>query len=118
KQSWLSNDIYKQKLDAEAQATATNKVNARERNQQKRIGEGLENGSLTAGEAAKLENKEKKLNGEVRDMREDNGGKLTPAERAKLNRQQNRLSRDIYKQKHNAQGQEQANNNVKGKEGS
>ncbi|HKV94381.1 MAG TPA: hypothetical protein VJW20_17675 [Candidatus Angelobacter sp.] len=87
-------------------------IQDRKDNQQKRIGEGLENGSLTAGEAGKLENKEKNLNGEERDMREDNGGKLSAADKAKLTRQQNRLSNNIYNQKHDAQTQPKINNEV------
>lgn len=87
-------------------------IEQRKDNQQERIGNGVENGSLTAGEAAKLENKEKNLNTEERDMREDNGGKLSAADKAKLNRQQNRLSTDIYKQKHDAQVQPKTSNEV------
>jgi hypothetical protein len=34
---------------------AQNEINERQRNQQKRIGEGVENGSLTPGETARLE---------------------------------------------------------------
>jgi hypothetical protein len=101
-QNQLSRDIYRQKHDAQVQPKTGNEVNQRDRNQQKRIGEGLENGSLTAGEAAKLEHKESKLNAEQRDMREDNGGRLTASEKAKVNRQQNRLSKQIYNKKHNA----------------
>jgi hypothetical protein len=101
-QNQLSKDIYKQKHDAQIQPKTRNEVNQRDRNQQKRIGEGLENGSLTAGEATKLEKKESKLNAEQRDMREDNGGRLTASEKAKVNRQQNRVSKQIYNTKHNA----------------
>jgi hypothetical protein len=78
-------------------------INQRKDNQQQRIGEGVENGSLTAGEAARLERKETKLNVEEKRMKAD--GKLTPAERARLQRQQNGLSRQIYNQKHDAQSQ-------------
>ena len=76
-------------------------IQDRKDNQQKRIGEGLENGSLTAGEAGKLENKEKKLNKEERNDRAANGGKLTQGEKTKINRQQNRVSKQIYNKKHN-----------------
>src|SRR5437870_13081428 len=80
-------------------------IQERKENQQDRIGEGVENGSLTAGEAGRLERQESRLNQEGRRMRATNGGKLTAADRAKLNRQQNRLSKEIYQQKHNAQKQ-------------
>ncbi len=87
-------------------------IQERKNNQQERIGNGVENGSLTAGEAAKLEKKESNLNKEERDMREDDNGKLTSADKAKLNRQQNRLSKDIYQQKHDAQVQPKTSNEV------
>jgi hypothetical protein len=104
-QNNLSKGIYQQKHDAQTQPKPANQVNARDRAQQKRIGEGMENGSLTAGEASKLEKKETKLNAEQRDMREDNGGKLTPAEKAKVNGQQNKVSKQIYRAKHNGRHQ-------------
>jgi len=104
-QNKLSNEIYNQKHDAQVQPKATNEVNARDREQQKRIGEGLKSGSLTAGEAANLEKKETKLNAEQRNLRAGNGGTLTPGEKAKVNRQQNHLSKQIYKDKHNGRHQ-------------
>jgi hypothetical protein len=76
-------------------------INARERRQQQRIGEGIENGSLTPKEAARLEREE----AEVRRMEarlRDNG--LSPKERARLERELNESSRMIYRQKHDAQG--------------
>ena len=76
-------------------------VNQRRENQQDRIAQGINSGSLTAGEAARLESKEARLNHEIRDDREDHNGHLTKAERAQVNRQQNRLSKQIYHAKHN-----------------
>ena len=78
-------------------------INQRKENQQQRIGEGVENGSLTAGEAAKLEHKEAKLNAETKELRSD--GSLSAEDRAKLQHQQNKLSNQIYDQKHDAQSQ-------------
>ena len=75
-------------------------VNQRQENQQKRIGEGVENGSLSATEAARLERQEARLHKEVKTERQANGGTLTPAEKAQVTRQQNRESRRIYRQKH------------------
>jgi hypothetical protein len=100
-QNRLSNNIYNQKHDAQTQPKTNNEVNARDRNQQKRIGEGLENGKLTAGEASNLEKKETKLNKEERNDRAANGGKLTQGEKGRINRQQNRVSKQIYNKKHN-----------------
>src|SRR5207245_1576552 len=76
-------------------------IQERKENQQDRIGEGVENGSLTPAEAGRLEKKDAAINHEVNNMREHNGGKLTPAEKAKVNRQENRVSHQIYRDKHN-----------------
>ena len=84
---------------------ADNEVNERQRNQQKRIGEGVENGSLTAGETARLEKQEAAIHHEVKTERKANGGKLTPQERRQVNRQQNRESARIYRDKHNGRTQ-------------
>ena len=82
-----------------------NTINERQRNQQKRIGEGVENGSLTAGEAARLEKQEAAIHHEVKTERKANGGTLTAQERRQVTRQQNRESKRIYKQKHDGQHQ-------------
>lgn len=105
-QNNLSKDIYKQKHDAQTQNTnPKSEVGQRDRNQQKRIGEGIENGSLTPREAGRLEGQEARLNKEQRNMRAANGGTLTPTEKAKINKQQNKESKRIYRQKHDAQTQ-------------
>jgi hypothetical protein len=90
---------------ASATARADGRIHKRKERQQDRIAQGVQGGQLTAGETARLERKEARLNHEIRDMREDNGGKLTAQERRKVNRQQNRLSRQIYRQKHDRQTQ-------------
>ena len=79
-------------------------IQQRKENQQKRIGNGVENGSLTPKETVHLEKKEGKLNREIRHDRVQNGGSLTNKEKGQVNRQQNRLSRQIYKDKHNGPG--------------
>ena len=86
-------------------ALADNEVNERQRNQQKRIGEGVENGSLTPGETARLEKQEAAIHHEVKTERKANGGTLTPRERRQVNRQQNRESARIYRAKHNGKTQ-------------
>ena len=60
---------------------------------------------MTAGEASQLENKEAKINREVRNDRAANGGKLTSQEKAQVNRQQNKMSRQIYRDKRNGRHQ-------------
>ena len=83
---------------------AQNEINERQRNQQKRIGEGVENGTLSPGETARLEKQEAAIHHEVKTERQANGGTLTPQERRQVNRQQNRESRRIYKAKHDGPG--------------
>lgn len=77
-------------------------VNQRKNYQQQRIGNGVENGSLTAGETHSLEKQETHLNGEEHHMRAEDNGQLTAADRARLQRQENHLSNNIYRDKHNA----------------
>jgi hypothetical protein len=96
---------------AVANATTTTKhrhhrhsINHRERNQQKRIGQGLQSGQLTPKEAAKLENKENRIENREARMRAS-GGKFTPGERNAIQHQLNNESKDIYRQKHDAQQQ-------------
>jgi hypothetical protein len=57
---------------------------------------------LTAGETAKLETQESKINKEVRTDRQVNGGNLTNKQKTQVNRQLNRESARIYNKKHNA----------------
>jgi hypothetical protein len=87
-------------------------IEQRKDNQQQRIGNGVENGSLTAAEATRLETREKNLNTEERAMRAADNGKLTAADKAKLTRQQNRLSNAIYRDKHNGINQPPVNSEV------
>ena len=90
-----------------AQDDQEGKIQQRKENQQKRIGNGVKNGSLTAGETGKLEHRESNLNKEVRSDRKANGGNLTNNEKKQVNRQQNRLSKQIYNDKHNTAKQSQ-----------
>jgi hypothetical protein len=77
-----------------------NQVNRREARQQNRIANGINNGSLNAKQASRLEKREASVqNREQKDMAAHNGH-LTKAEQKGINRQQNRISRSIYKDKH------------------
>ena len=76
------------------------RIQQREENQQQRIGEGVESGTLSPKETAHLENQQANLNREIRHDRNQNGGNLTNKEKAQINRQQNRLSGNIYRAKH------------------
>jgi hypothetical protein len=85
-----------------AQTAADNTVQ-RDVNQQNRIEQGLKNGSLSTGEAGRLEKEQSNIDRlQAKDLKD---GKLSPAERAQLNRAQDRASRDINRAE---------NNNVKG----
>ena len=92
-------------LGSVSNVLAQNEINERQRSQQKRIGEGVENGSLTPAETARLEKQEGAIHHEVQAERQANGGRLTAQERRQVNRQQNRESKRIYRQKHDAQHQ-------------
>ncbi len=103
-QNKLSTEIYNQKHDAQTQnLNPKSEVGQRQRLQQERIGQGIENGSLTSKEAGHLETREAGVNKEVSGMRQENGGKLTSGERKLVNQQQNKNSRAIYRQKHDKQ---------------
>lgn len=84
----------------------------RKDNQQNRIANGVQNGSLTAGETSKLESKEAGINAETRADRAANGGKLTGAEKTQIDKQQNQVSKNIYRDKHNANNAHYGNNEV------
>ncbi len=79
-------------------------VNNRQARQQRRIGAGDANGSLTARESARIEAREARLNQQEARMRASGGG-LSCHERRRLEHEQNGLSRNIYRQKHDAQVQ-------------
>ena len=81
------------------------RIQQRKENQQQRVANGVENGSLTPKETAHLENKEANLNKEIRTDLKANGGNLTNNQKRQINRQQNRLSKNIYNQKHDGQHQ-------------
>jgi len=101
-QNKLSKEIYNDKHNAATQKYGSNEVDQRRQNQQSRIAKGVASGQLTAGETAKLEGKESKINKEVGADRKANGGNLTNNQKAQVNRQQNRVSKQIYNKKHNA----------------
>lgn len=92
-----------QTTDNTTSSSPTSKtINQRKENQQDRIGQGIQSGQLTAGEASKLETKESDLNKEERLMRSEDNGKLTSTDKKALTQQQNQLSNQIYRDNHNA----------------
>jgi len=99
-QNHMSNQIYQDKHNANTAHYGNNEVGQRRQNQQNRIANGVRNGSLTAGQTAKLENKQQGINREVSGMRQANGGKLTNTDKKAVNQQQNKASKQIYNKKH------------------
>lgn len=95
-----SAEIYKDRHNAAHPVYGNNKVDQRRENQQDRIAQGVRSGSLNAGQTAKLEGQEAKINQQVRTDRAANGGKLTPGEKKQVNKEQNVASRRIYNNKH------------------
>ena len=101
-QNKLSRQIYNDKHNPAKQQYGNNEIDKRRENQQDRIANGVASGRLTAGETAKLETQEAKINKEVRTDRQANGGNLTNKQKAQVNKQLNRESARIYNKKHNA----------------
>jgi len=78
-----------------------NQVDQRQINQQDRIGQGIQSGSLTAGEAAHLEKNEARIQQQKKADMAAHGGHLTKQEQNQINREQNAQSHAIYRDKHN-----------------
>ena len=74
----------------------------REANQQARINQGRQSGTLTKAEAARLEAQQVALRRQVRRDRVDGGG-LSVAERARIERKQDQQNRRIARQKADGQ---------------
>lgn len=99
-QNNLSKSIYSDKHNATTAHYGNNEVGQRRENQQDRIANGLRNGTMNAGQAARDENREQGINEQIRADRAGNGGKLTSGEKQQINKEQNGMSRTIYNQKH------------------
>ena len=100
-QNNLSHSIYQDKHNANTAHYGNNEVGQRRENQQDRVANGIRNGSMNAGEAARTENREQGINEQVHADRQANGGRLTGQEHRQINREQNGASRQIYRQKRN-----------------
>lgn len=97
-------------VGAYAQSTAG--TVQRDVNQQTRIEDGLQSGSLNVKEAGRLEKEESRIDRlQAKDMKD---GKLTLRERAQLRRAQNQASQDIHAAKTNAvQGNPESASNLR-----
>jgi hypothetical protein len=82
--------------------TNTAETVQRDVNQQTRIEQGLQSGTLNTREAALLEKEQARVDRMQTNALKD--GKLNKAERAKLDAAQDKTSRDIYTAKHNGVG--------------
>jgi hypothetical protein len=99
-QNNLSHSIYQDKHNANTAHYGNNEVGQRRENQQDRIANGIRNGTMTAGQAARTENREQGINQQVHADRQANGGRLNGQQKAQINKEQNGASRQIYRQKH------------------
>lgn len=99
-----SRDIYRQKHDAQtgnpnsASSQRMQRDVQRNVNQQERIQAGIDNGSLTNREAARMERGQARVTG--REARAAADGHVGAGEQAGIRRAENRQSRRIYRNKH------------------
>jgi hypothetical protein len=100
-QNNLSKSIYTDKHNSQTAHYGNNEIGARRQNQQNRIANGIRSGQMTAGEAARTENREQGINQQDHADRQANGGKLTGQQKQQLNKELNGTSKQIYNQKHN-----------------
>ena len=75
-------------------------VNKRLSNQNKRIDQGVKNGTLNKSQASQLHKEDRQIRQEERDMASQNGGHITKQEQRTLNQQENQVSKQIYDEKH------------------
>jgi Skp family chaperone for outer membrane proteins len=78
-----------------------NEVNQRAENQQKRIANGINNGTMSPRETANVEKREASVQKQEQNDMAKHNGHLTKVEQRQLNQRQNRISHSIYKDKHN-----------------
>jgi len=102
----VSNDIYADKhngVTGNPNSASSQRMQAdvqRNVNQQQRIQNGMDNGSLTNREAGKLERGQARVNG--REANAAANGHVGAAEQRGIQRSENRQSGRIYRKKHNA----------------
>jgi hypothetical protein len=72
-------------------------VNARLKNQDRRINKEVKEGEISKAQAAKLHKEDHAIRQEERAMASTNGGHITKAEQRALNQQENQVSRQIGK---------------------
>ena len=72
-------------------------VNARLKNQNRRINKEVKEGEITKGQAKQLHQEDHAIRKEERTMASTNGGHITKAEKKALNQQENQVSKQIGK---------------------
>jgi hypothetical protein len=75
--------------------------NQREANQDQRIANGLRDGQMTSGEAARAEHNQSNMAQQTHNDRVNNGGSLNQPERQQINQEQNKASKQIHQENHN-----------------
>jgi hypothetical protein len=75
-------------------------VNDRLKNQNERIREGRENGTLSKQQAQQLHAEDHNIRTQEREMAAQNGGHVTKTEQRALNQEENRSSQQIRNEKH------------------
>ena len=84
-----------------APAMADTRIDQRQANQEQRIEQGIRSGQLTAGEAARLERGQARI--ERMERRALADGRMGPRERRRIMHAQGVQSRHIYREKHDNQ---------------
>ncbi len=97
----MKNTILALALFGALASTSFAQINQRRENQQDRIAAGIRDRQLSPREVVHLENRESRVNREIRFDRARDNEHLTAAERSRINRQQNSISRNIYRDRHN-----------------
>lgn len=108
-QAQSSKDIFQQRHDGETRPAPSPGSEHprldRQQRQAERIQDGVQDGSLTKGETARLVNRELRTDLFIANAKLDDG-KIGPVESARIERMQDAGSRAIFAQKHDGQTQQ------------
>ncbi len=106
-QNQVSHDIYREKHDAQTgnpNSASSQRMQAdvqRNVNQQRRIEQGVQSGSLTTREAGRLEGGESRIS--KKEARAGSDGKVSAHEQQRIQKAENRESHRIHREKHDGQ---------------
>jgi hypothetical protein len=98
--AFMLGSVYAQAPAPGSTASEAEHHAGRVENQHDRIQQGVQNGTLTKQQGARLARQDARVNREARAMKARNGGKLNQRQEARIRRQMNRQSRRIYRAKH------------------